>query len=159
MRQINGILDYEKPDIEDLALVALNDAATLSNALVDVTGLSIPLMNYSTYEFEAVLSCGTGNNANGCRYGVNFSAAGATIEAYILGAVTTATTLTERIVAFNTATTAAFLTTALQDGGVLIKGIIVTGANKGNLTIQHLKVTALTSTVRIGSMLKTRKLE
>jgi hypothetical protein len=158
MRNINGILGYEREDIADLGMVLLNDAATVSNALVAIPGLSIPLMAYSTYEFEAVLSCNTGNDANGCEYGVNFSGAGAFIEAIILGAVTVATSRTNRIVAFNTATPA-FLTTALQDGGVLIKGIIRTVANGGNLTIQHLKVTGNTSTVRIGSLLKTRKLE
>jgi len=158
MRMTNLIIDYEKSDVQNMAMVTLNDAATLSNTLVGVAGLSIPLMGNSTYEFEAVLSCNTGNNANGTEYGVNFSAAGATIEAIILGAVTTATSRTNRIVAFNTAT-AAFLTTALQDGGILITGLIQTGALGGNLTIQHLKVVALTSTVRIGSWLKTRKLE
>jgi len=33
MRNINGILDYEKPDIEGLAMVATIDASTLSNTL------------------------------------------------------------------------------------------------------------------------------
>lgn len=57
-----------------------------------------------------------------------------------------------RISALNTA--ASPFMTVNGDGGILIKGIITTGANAGNMTIKHLKVTSGTSTVRINSFLK-----
>ena len=58
-----------------------------------------------------------------------------------------------RLAALNTASSA-FLTTSAQSGQVLIKGLVFTTTNAGNLTIQHLKFTSGTSTVKVGSFLK-----
>lgn len=42
-------------------------------------------------------------------------------------------------------------------GGITIRGVVVNGANAGNLTIKHLKVTSGTSTVFINSFVKAIK--
>ena len=89
----------------------------------------------------------------GTKYGVNFSTSGATVSAVITGSSTATASKTERINALNTAT-GTYLTTSGQTGGVIIKGVINTGANEGNLSIQHLKVTSGTSTVFVDSFLK-----
>lgn len=137
--------------------VSGSNVTTTGQSLVDITGLSIALEANSIYEFEAVLSCSTSAVTTGTGYGVQFSGAGATIEAQITGAFTNTASKTLRINALNTSAQA-FLTTSAQTGGIIIKGIIVTGANAGNLTIKHLKVTSGTSTIFINSFLKTIKI-
>ena len=66
-------------------------------------------------------------------------------------------TKTLRISALNTAT-ALYLATSAQTGGVVIKGRVTTGANAGNFTISHLKLTSGTSTVLVGSFLKVTRI-
>ena len=139
----------------DFARVTSSDATTTGQALVDVTGLTLPLLANSTYEFEASLSVASSSTA-GTQYGVNFSAAGGSVEAIITGTLASATQQTKRISALNTATIAFVVVAA--DGGIVIKGVITVGANPGNLTIKHLKVTSGTSTVRINSLLKAVKI-
>lgn len=139
------------------ARVTGSDATTTGQSLVDVTGLSVVLAAGTAYDFEAVLGVTTTAVTTGTKYGVQFSTAGATVEAQLLGSLTSASSQSERISALNTAT-AAYLTTSAQSGQVLIKGIIITGINSGNLTIQHLKVTSGTSTVKVNSYLKATKL-
>lgn len=135
------------------ARVAVSDATTTGQALVDVTGLTIAMAANAVYEIEAFLSCSTTAVTTGISYGVQFSAAGATFEGGIIGASSTTASKAERISVLNTATTA-FLATSAQSGVVCIKGIVVVGANPGNFTIRHLKITSGTSTVRINSYLK-----
>lgn len=98
-----------------------------------------------------VASSSTAGNS----YGVQYSVAGGAVEAQCLGTLAAATMKDERIAALNTATSAFVVLNGA--GGIVIKGRITTGANAGNLTIQHLKVTSGTSTVRIGSFLKVEK--
>lgn len=131
-----------------------SNVTTTGQALVDITGLLIALVANATYEFEAVLSVSTSAVTTGTAYGVNFSAAGATVEAHITGSATSTASKTLRISALNTATLL-FLATSAQTGGIVIKGIVTTGANAGNFTIKHLKLTSGTSTVFINSYLKT----
>lgn len=134
-----------------------SNATTTGQTLVDIPGLSIALLANSVYKFKAVLSVGTSAVTTGTEYGVNFSAAGATVEAHITGSYTSAAAKEERISALNSPSNA-FLTTSGQTGGIDIQGIIVTGANPGNLTIRHLKVTSGTSTVYINSFLEVIKI-
>ena len=135
------------------AQVTGSNVTTTGQALTDITGLSVALTTNAVYEFEAVLSVSTSAVTTGTAYGVNYSAAGGTVEAQITGASTSTASKTLRINALNSAT-ALYLATSAQTGGVIIKGRITTGANAGNLTIQHLKLTSGTSTVFIGSFLK-----
>lgn len=139
--------------IPTYARVTGSNVTTTGQALVNITGLSIALVANATYEFEAVLSVSTSAVTTGTAYGVNYSAAGATVESHITGASTSTAAKTLRISALNTATTL-YLATSAQTGGILIKGIVTTGANAGNFTISHLKLTSGTSTVFINSFLK-----
>ena len=136
------------------ARVTGSNATTTGQTLVDIAGLSIALAINSVYEFEAVLSVQSSSTA-GNKYGVNYSVAGGAVEAQIRGTLAAATSRADRISALNTATPAYVVIAAT--GGIHIKGIITTGANAGNLTIQHLKVTSGTSTVFINSFLKVTK--
>lgn len=134
-----------------------SNATTTGQVLANIAGLSNALVANATYEFEAVLSASTTAVTTGTGYGINYSAAGATMEATISGSLTNATDKTLRLNAFNTSSQA-WLTTSAQTGGVLIKGTVTVGANAGNLTAQHLKVTSGTSTVFIGSYLKVTRI-
>jgi hypothetical protein len=139
-------------------LVAGANVTTTGQALVDITGLSVALIANAVYHFEANLPVSTSAVTTGTRYGVNFSGAGATVSAIITGSSTSTADKTERISALNTAT-GTFLTTSAQSGGISIKGTITTGANAGNLTIKHLKVSSGTSTIFIGADLKAERIQ
>lgn len=154
----NVTVQNDKLELETVGRVTGSDATTTGQVLVDVTGLSVPLIANGVFEFEAVLSVTTSAVVTGTQYGVQFSAAGGAVEAQIIGSLTSTAAASERVSALNTATTNAFLTTSAQSGQVLIKGIATTGVNAGNLTIRHLKVTSGTSTVRINSFLKVRRI-
>lgn len=140
------------------AQVTGSNATTTGQALTDITGLSVALTTNATYEFEAVMSVSTSAVTTGTAYGVQYSVAGATVEAQITGASTSTASKTLRINALNSAT-ALYLATSAQTGGIVIKGRITTGANAGNLTIQHLKLTSGTSTIFIGSFLKVTRIQ
>lgn len=142
-----------------IARVTGSNATTTGQALVDVTGLSVALAASATYTFDATLTVSTSAVTTGTKYAVQFSAAGASVEAQFWCSLTaTASAISERVNALNTATTTACLTTSAQSGAVLLKGVLVTGVNTGNLTIQHLKVTSGTSTVFINSFLKATRI-
>jgi hypothetical protein len=135
------------------AQVSGSDVTRTAQTLADITGLTIALVAGATYEFEAVLQCTTSADTTGCEYAVQFSQAGGTVYGQLIGSSTSTATKSEIITALNTAS-GVYLATSAQSGQILIKGLIVTTANAGNLTIQHLKVTSGTSTVKIGSFLK-----
>lgn len=141
------------------AQVAGSNATTTGQALTNISRLSVPCSANAVYEFEAVMSCQTSAVTTGTAYGVQYSAAGASVEAHITGSSTATATATKtlRISALNSAT-ALYLAGSGQTGGILIKGRLTTGANAGNLTIQHLKLTSGTSTVFIGSFLKVTRI-
>jgi hypothetical protein len=157
----NAIVAGDIPDLSAtyqlaplVARVTGSDAATSSTTLVDVTGLTLALLANTTYEFEAVLMVTTSADASGTKYAVNFSAAGATVEAAIVNPTSGTASRVERISAFGSTVVSTSLTTSGQSAGVIIKGTVTTGANAGNLTVQHLKQSSGTSTVRVGSYLK-----
>lgn len=139
------------------ARVVGSDATTTGQSLVDITGLSLALEASSVYEFESFLTVNS-SDTNGNKYGVNFSSAGASVSAAIQAPQTAGRYwVTGIITALNTAT-AAYCTGATNiNGGLMIKGTLTTGANSGNLTVQHLKVTSGTSTVYVGSYVKAIK--
>ena len=144
--------------IVSIARVAGSDATTSSTTLVDITGLSIALEINSVYEITAALSVLSSETVNGNKYGINYSVAGATIEAQVWGyATNTVPVVNERLTAFNTASANSFNREASAHT-ILIKGIVVTGANAGNLTVQHLKITSGTATCYINSFLAVTKI-
>lgn len=132
------------------------DRTTTGQSLVDITDLSIALAANTTYEFEAVLMVTTSASTAGNQYAVQFSAAGATVEAGVIGNKSNTTALADRISGLNTPTQA-MVTSSASSGTVTIKGVLATGVNAGNLTIQHAKVTSGTSTIRKYSWLKAMK--
>lgn len=137
------------------ARVTGSNATNTGQVLANIAGLSIPLVANATYEFEAVLMVQSSSNT-GITYAVNFSAAGATIEAQISGTLTATTTRCDRISSFNVATTA--YVTVAATGGIVIKGIVVTGANAGNLTIMNAKPTSGTATTFSNSVEKVTRI-
>jgi hypothetical protein len=142
--------------LPNFARVTGSNATTTGTTLTNITGLSVALAANTVYEFYASLSVASSSTA-GTKYGVNFSTAGATVEATYIGASSATSTVAGRISALNTAT--GVLMAVAADGAIHISGVITTGANAGNLTIQHLKVTSGTSTVYINSYLKAVKIQ
>jgi hypothetical protein len=143
----------------DVYKVTTTDATTTGITLTNVTGLVTSTLSLSTtYEFEAVLMCTTTAVATGTKYGVNVSVAPTLILAQFSGAVTSTTggITTTNTNAASSATT--FLTTASQSGIIIIKGMFTTaGTGSPVFSIQHLKVTSGTSTVKVGSTLRVKK--
>lgn len=133
------------------------DATTTGQALVDITGLTAAVSKASTYEFEAVLQVVASADTNGMQVGVAATQTPVTVVATVVGNTTTTTAASVVVVAAATAT-AAFNTTSAGKGIIVIKGIVVTHATvDGVLSLQHLKVTSGTSTVKKGSSFKVRK--
>lgn len=163
----NAIVAGDIPDISATYGLAANmpvyarvtgsNATTSSTTLVDVTGMSVALSANSVYEFVANIT-GNGADSNGVKFGVNYSAAGATVEAGIFADVAGTGMRSRRINALNSATAQSFFTSS-NDVAALIQGTITTGANAGNITIQHLKGTSGTSTIYTGSYLKVTKIQ
>lgn len=137
------------------ARVTSSDFTTTGQSLVDITGLTFATVANGVYAFRAVLSV-NGADANGLKVGVQHSGAGATVEGQAHGSLLATSALAARISALNTATPA--FATSATDGGVVIEGILTVGANAGNLTIQLLKVTSGTATVRINSFLDVKRI-
>ncbi len=134
------------------------DATTTSTSLVNITGLTFSAAINSVYEIEADLFCSTSADTSGMKFGVQYSAAGASVGATTTGTFTSSSAGSSSIVALNSATSNTYLTTGSQLGDLTIKGHVTTGANTGNITIQFLKVSSGTATVKIGSVLKVKKM-
>jgi hypothetical protein len=139
----------------DTAVKASADRATTSLVAVNVPDLTVALDANSTYEFEAVLQVAS-DTAAGCKYAVQYSAAGAFAFCVYTGTTTAGVAAVASTSTLNALTATAFVT-AVLDGTVLIKGHVITGANPGNFTIQQAKVTSGNATVRANSVLKTRR--
>jgi len=126
------------------ARVTGSNFVTSSTSLVDVTGLTAALVANAVYQFTAILSINSSTVA-GMTAGVQFSAAGAAVEAQAQGTLAAGGAQAVRVSALNTATAA--FDTAGTDGGIEINGILTTGVNAGNLTIRVAKVTSGNATV------------
>lgn len=133
------------------------DVTTTGQALVDITGLTAPVAAASTYEFEAHLLTVASADTNGMEVGVNVTQTPVTVEGEARGNTATTTIASVGIQA-NATATAAFNTTSAGKGHVVVKGFVTTHATlAGTLSIQHLKVTSGTSTIKKGSTFKVRK--
>jgi hypothetical protein len=142
----------------DTAAVLGADQATSSAAFVDVPGLSAALLANSVYEFEAMLNVLTSPDTTGIRYAVGFTGAGAAVVMQGIVPNTATNLITQWIAAFGTSfSTNPVMTIASQTGAATLRGFLTTAAAAGTLTVQHLKVTSGTSTVRKGSGLRVRK--
>lgn len=142
---------------DQVLTVATSDATTTGQSLVDVTGLVVSVLHGAVYEFEAHLLTVASADTNGMEVGVNVTQTPVTVEATAQGNTATTTIAAVGIQANNTAT-AAFNTSNAGKGHIFIKGFVATHATlDGSLSIRHLKVTSGTSTVKVGSTLKIRK--
>lgn len=130
-----------------------SNQTTNSPTLVDVPGMSVALLPNAVYEFDAVLLAGVTNVATGVQYGVNYTGAGARVAAIISAPFTTNVTKSKNITEVNIPTET-FFTEANLQGGTRITGSIVTGANPGNFSIKHLKVSTGFSVIFSNSYLK-----
>lgn len=122
-----------------------------AQTLADVTGLSLALAANAVYDVQVCMSVASSSTA-GNGYALAYSAAGASVEGQISGTLAAATQKTVRISAF--ASSAQPFVTVASNGGIWIQAIVTTGANAGDLTVQHLKVTSGTSTVYINSYIR-----
>lgn len=149
---------YPTTELEwDTIVVTAADATTTGQALVDVTSMTAAVKAASTYEFEAVLQVVASADTNGMEVGVNLTQTPVTVVATVTGNTTTTTAASVVIVA-NATATAAFNTSSAGKGLILVKGTVVTHATLASvLSIQHLKVTSGTSTIKKGSSFKVRK--
>jgi hypothetical protein len=130
---------------------------TASTSQIDVPELTVALAASSVYEFEAMLQINSTTSA-GMKLAFAFSAAGATGQAVYTGSTTTtAAAVCSNLIAIGSTQAWMTIGTGGNDGTVVVKGWITTGANTGNLTIQQFKVTSGTATVRKGSVLKVNK--
>lgn len=137
--------------------VTSSNVTTTGQVLTDIAGLSAPLAANATYTYLVRLSVSTSAVTTGTRYGVNFSVAGASVEGAIICSSTTVLTLGERVSALNTANIGVCLATSAQNGIVWMQGVITVGANAGNFTVKHLKITSGTSTVFINSFMEVKR--
>lgn len=143
---------------DTIAVVAGSDATTTGQALVDITGLALGVVHASTYEIEAVLQTLASADVNGVQVGINVTQTPVTVQATVTGNTTTTTIAEIGLQANNTAAATVFNTTSAGKGLIIIKGFVVTHATlDGTLSIQHLKPTSGTSTIKVGSSLKLRK--
>lgn len=140
-----------------VASVSGSDATTTGQSLVDVTGLSVALASGHTYELEAVMLCSVSADTTGTKYGINFSAGGATVNAVVTATTTSQVAQAVTIASLNTSTAACLTGTNSMSGTVVMKGFLTTTTNAGNLTVEHMKITSGTSTVKVGSLLKVRQ--
>ena len=146
-------------DWDSIYFVSTTDATTTGQSLVDVTGLVAPVTHASTYEFEAHLLTVASADTNGIKVGVNLDQTPVTVEGEVSGNGTGTTLITPvGLQANNTADATALNTSSSGKGHVYIKGYFVTHATlDSNFSIQHLKLTSGTSTVKVGSSLRLRK--
>jgi hypothetical protein len=140
-------------------VVSGSDATTTGQSLVDVTGLnSGTLTNSTLYEVEAWLNVGTTAVTTGTQYGIFGGGTGnaAVVSALMVGTTTTNAATTVTLAASGTAA-GTFLTTSGSSGIIHIHGFVTTrSTGTATISIQHLKVTSGTSTVRIGSKFSIR---
>jgi hypothetical protein len=140
-----------------LSQVSGSNATTTNATATDITGLSFAATTSSLYEVDAFLKVQC-SSTGGNKYAVAFSAAGATGHFLIHSATAVATGALQTNV-LGTLETLALITTANTDYCVFIKAVVSTGANAGNITIQHARVTAgQTATCYIGSRMVVTKL-
>jgi hypothetical protein len=140
--------------------VSGSDATTTGQTLVDITGLaSGTLTNSTKYEIEAVLDVSTSAVTTGTEYGIGAGGTGgAAVVSVILTGTTTGTSASSEGLSTTagTASTARLLTSG-QSGTIMLKGFVTTrGSGTATISVQHLKVTSGTSTVKVGSVFRYR---
>lgn len=141
-----------------ISTVASADATTTGQTLVDVTGLTAAVAAASVYEFEAILKVVASADTNGMKVGVSCTQTMPTVSALVIGNTTTTTAIVQALIAADTANATALNTSSAGIGIIRLNGQFETHATvAGTFSIQHVKLTSGTSTVKVGSTLKIRK--
>jgi len=141
------------------AVVSGSNATTTGQVLTDITGLvSGTLSNSTKYEIEAILDVGTSAVTTGTQYGVlTGGTGGAGVVSVLLTGTTTTNATTTTTLSSSGSAAGTFLTTSGTSGTVLMRGFVTTrGSGTATISIQHLKGTSGTSTVRTGSKFRYR---
>lgn len=143
---------------DTLDQVSGSNFTNTSTTLTDITGLSRALVANSTYEVDVMLRLQS-TDSGGQNLAMQYSVAGAFISMMLIGMTNSSNITTPGgFNAFNTASGLTVATSINVDRFAWLKGIVVIGANAGNLTVQTKQNSAGTGTVYIGSILKLRKL-
>lgn len=129
--------------------VSGSDFATTSTTLVDITGLTYAAATNTKYEIDAMLIVQSTTTA-GLQVAINYSAAGASTSYWLSGGTSSPTTNTNDINAFDSVSSG-FATESSVTKVLLIRGLVVTTTNAGNIKLRIKKVTSGTATVYIGS--------
>ncbi len=132
--------------------VSGSDFTTMSTSLVDITGLTFAASANKLYEINVLLRCQS-STTDGIDVGIDYSDTGATLAVTGLANfdASVGNYQTGSILTFNTGMFNAFGLVSNTDVSTWIKGVVTTGANAGNITVQVLKLVAGTATVYIGS--------
>jgi len=133
-----------------------SDFTTTSTSLVNITGLTFAASANALYEVDALLRI-QNSGTNAIQFAIAYSAAGATGTFFFAGNQT-ATTSVSQMSALGVANGSFYATVATTNFVALIHGIVVTGANAGNITAQTIHATSGTTTVYIGSRMSVRQL-
>lgn len=143
-------------DWDSFVQVSGSDFSTGNTSATNITGLSIALLANSIYEVQCAL-IGQSSTAAGVTLAISFSAAGATgaHNSFVALSTTSGSSLTNVI---GTLFATSIWTTATTDQNIIMRAIVKTGANAGNVTAQVAKTTSGTVTIYIGSVMKVRKL-
>ena len=142
------------------ALVTGANATTSSASFVNIPmNKPVPLLANSTYEFKAQLSLNS-SNVNGLEVAIQFSnpGGGEKIEAagHSENVSVSGYGNPKRITSFGSSIYGVILVNTNDDGTAYLSGVITTGTNAGNLTMQFKKDTNGTATCYIGSLLKVK---
>lgn len=116
--------------------------------MTDIGGLVVNLGAAGTYVFEAYLGTNINTGTAGAQFGVQYTGTVTGVQALAVGSNTGVAPVTTRITAKYTAG-AVMLPTAAE-GQVIMHGMIIV-STAGNFSIQALKVTSQTLTIRAGS--------
>lgn len=141
--------------------VTTSDATNLTTTLADITGLvSGTLSNSTKYEIEARLVASS-SSAAGIEFAVHGAGTGsaATCQVWATGMSTTGIASAQACITAVDTATAAFATVGAGTLGPYFFSGFVTTTSTGTATIslQHVKVTSGTSTVKVGSVMRVRK--
>ena len=140
-------------------VVSGSDVTTTGQSLVDITGLvSGTLTNSTLYEVQGWLYVTTSAVTTGTQYGIfGGGTGGAAVVSALITGTTTTNAVTSATLSAPATAAGTFLTTSGTSGVIYIHGFVTTrGTGTATISLQHLKVTSGTSTVKIGSKMQIR---
>lgn len=141
--------------------VSGSNATTTGQTLVDITGmLTGTLSNSTKYEIEVVADILVSADTTGVKYGISCGGTGAAgvVQVAVSGTSTSSTVIGNYGIAAPDTGGTTVNTTSAQTGSFTMKGFVTTrSTGTATISIQHLKVTSGTSTVKVGSVFRIRK--